>query len=195
MGAGWLMSWSTIVGSVAYAHWICRPRTAVTRSVHRRGNLVLCGPSGTGKTFLFEALGQHAVEQGLRVAWFTLEGLGVLLRRHRAETTVTKAWAAGALTSDEIHTVSPVGMVVVEGVDSARPELAAFYDLVVYVDTPSGESMQRLRARGHDHGPIDWKSRWRSAEEHYLAVARPREGADLVVSGTEPPDGSHAAEE
>jgi len=61
--------------------------------VHRRENLVVCGPSGTGKTFLLEALGQHAVEQGLRVAWFTLEGLGALLRRHRADDTVTKAIA------------------------------------------------------------------------------------------------------
>ena len=59
--------------------------------VHRRENLVVCGPSGTGKTFLLEALGQHAVEHGLKVAWFTLEDLGVLLRRHRADDTVTKA--------------------------------------------------------------------------------------------------------
>lgn len=59
--------------------------------VHRRENLVICGPSGTGKTFLLEALGQQAVEQGLKVAWFTLENLGALLRRHRADDTVTKA--------------------------------------------------------------------------------------------------------
>ena len=59
--------------------------------VRRRENLVVCGPSGTGKTFLLEALGQHAVEEGLKVAWFTLEDLGVLLRRHRADDTVTKA--------------------------------------------------------------------------------------------------------
>jgi len=61
--------------------------------VHRRENLVVCGPSGTGKTFLLEALGQQAVGTGLRVAWFTLEDLGVLLRRHRADDTVTKAIA------------------------------------------------------------------------------------------------------
>jgi DNA replication protein DnaC len=59
--------------------------------VHRRENLVLCGPSGTGKTFLLEALGQHAVQEGRRVAWFTLEDLGMLLRRHRTDDTVTKA--------------------------------------------------------------------------------------------------------
>jgi len=59
--------------------------------IGRRENLVVCGPSGTGKTFLLEALGQHAVEAGLKVAWFTLEDLGVLLRRHRADDTVSKA--------------------------------------------------------------------------------------------------------
>ncbi|GAA1639409.1 IS21-like element helper ATPase IstB [Georgenia ruanii] len=61
--------------------------------VTRKENLVLCGPSGTGKTFLLEALGHHAVEQGLKVSWFTLEDLGALLRRHRADDTVTKAIA------------------------------------------------------------------------------------------------------
>ena len=61
--------------------------------VHRKENLVVCGPSGTGKTFLLEALGQQAVEEGLKVSWFTLEDLGVLLRSHRADDTVTKAIA------------------------------------------------------------------------------------------------------
>jgi len=68
--------------------------------VHRRENLVVCGPSGTGKTFLLEALGQHAVEQGLKVAWFTLEDLGILLRRHRADDTVTKAIAGPSSRPD-----------------------------------------------------------------------------------------------
>src|SRR4051812_43416592 len=61
--------------------------------IGRRENLVVCGPSGTGKTFLLEALGHQAVEAGLKVAWFTLEDLGLLLRRHRADDTVTKAIA------------------------------------------------------------------------------------------------------
>ena len=50
-------------------------------------------PSGTGKTFLLEALGPARRRAGLKVAWFTLEDLGVLLRRHRADDTVTKAIA------------------------------------------------------------------------------------------------------
>ena len=59
--------------------------------IGRKENLVICGPSGTGKTSLLEALGQQAVEQGLKVAWFTLEQLGVLVSRHRADDSVSKA--------------------------------------------------------------------------------------------------------
>ena len=62
--------------------------------IGRRENLVICGPSGTGKTFWLEALGQLAVEAGLKVAWFSLEDLGVLVRRHRADDSVTKAVTA-----------------------------------------------------------------------------------------------------
>lgn len=86
--------------------------------VTRKENLVLCGPSGTGKTFFLEALGQHAVEQGLRVSWFTLEDLGVLLRRHRADDTVTKAIArvlrADLVVVDDIGLL-PVAQEAAEG--------------------------------------------------------------------------------
>jgi hypothetical protein len=65
--------------------------------VYRWENLVVCGPSGTGKTLLLEALGQHAVEAGLNVAWFTLESLGVLVRRHRDDDTSQKPSAGSSL--------------------------------------------------------------------------------------------------
>ena len=35
--------------------------------ISRRENLVICGPSGTGKTMFLEALGQTAVDNGRRV--------------------------------------------------------------------------------------------------------------------------------
>ena len=79
--------------------------------VGRRENLVVCGPSGTGKTFLLEALGQQAVETGLRVAWFTLEDLGVLLRRHRADDTVTKAVAR--ILRAELVVIDDIGLLPV----------------------------------------------------------------------------------
>jgi len=61
--------------------------------IHRHENLVVCGPSGTGKSMFLEALGHAAVEAGRRVAWFSLESLGVLVRRHRADDSVTRAIA------------------------------------------------------------------------------------------------------
>jgi len=86
--------------------------------ISRHENLVVCGPSGTGKTFLLEALGQAAVEQGKHVAWFTLEQLGVLIRRHRADDSVTKAVSrilrADFVVVDDIGLL-PVGPEAAEG--------------------------------------------------------------------------------
>ena len=54
-------------------------------------NLVVCGPSGTGKTHFCEALGHVAVDAGHKVSWFSLEHLGALVRRHSADDTAAKA--------------------------------------------------------------------------------------------------------
>jgi DNA replication protein DnaC len=54
-------------------------------------NLVVCGPSGTGKSHLLEALGHTAIENGAHVLWFSLESLGALFRRHRADDTTSRA--------------------------------------------------------------------------------------------------------
>lgn len=72
---------------------------------------MVCGPPGTGKTFLLEALGQQAVEQGLKVAWFTLEDLGVLLHRHRADDTATKAIAR--ILRADVVVVDDIGLLPV----------------------------------------------------------------------------------
>jgi DNA replication protein DnaC len=65
-----------------------------------------------------EALGHTAVETGRRVAWFSLEALGVLVRRHRADDTVTRAIArilrADLVVVDDIGLL-PVGPDAAEG--------------------------------------------------------------------------------
>ena len=79
--------------------------------IERRENLVVCGPSGTGKTFFLEALGQHAVERGRKVLWFTLEDLGALIRRHRADDSVS-----GALTKllrADLVVIDDIGLLAV----------------------------------------------------------------------------------
>lgn len=79
--------------------------------VHRRENLVVCGPSGTGKTFFLEALGSECVTRGLKVAWFTLEDLGNLIRRHRADDTMSKA--IGRILRADLVVVDDIGLLPV----------------------------------------------------------------------------------
>ena len=91
--------------------------------IGRRENLVICGPSGTGKTFWLAGLGQLAVEAGLKVAWFSLEDLGVLVRRHRADDSVTKA--VTAILRAKLIVVDDIGLLPVSP-DAAE----GFYRLV-----------------------------------------------------------------
>lgn len=59
--------------------------------IDRAEVLCVCGPSGTGKSHLIEALGHLAIDRGKTVAFHTPETLAQLLRRHRADDTVNKA--------------------------------------------------------------------------------------------------------
>ena len=59
--------------------------------ISRKENLVVCGPSGTGKSHLLEALGHAAINDGAHVSWFSLEALGAIVRRHRADDTMGRA--------------------------------------------------------------------------------------------------------
>jgi DNA replication protein DnaC len=59
--------------------------------VTRRENLVVAGPSGTGKSHFCEAIGHAAVDANLTVSWFSVEALGTLVARHRVDDTITKA--------------------------------------------------------------------------------------------------------
>ena len=79
--------------------------------VARRENLVVCGPSGTGKTMFLEALGHTAVAAGRKVAWFSLETLGVLVRRHRADDSVTRALAR--ILRADLVVVDDIGLLAV----------------------------------------------------------------------------------
>jgi uridine kinase len=92
-------------------------------------------------------------------------------------------WPAGVLAAGEVHHAPRSGVVIVEGVYTARPELAGYYDLTVWVDTPWETCMRRLDERGHDHGPGNWNERWRAAEEHYIATTQPGTRLDLAVKG------------
>ena len=92
-------------------------------------------------------------------------------------------WHTGALAAGEVLHVPRSGVVIVEGVYTARPELEGYYDLTVFVDTPEEICRRRLVERGGDHGPGNWNERWRAAEEHYLETTQPGARLDLTVRG------------
>jgi len=79
--------------------------------VGRAENLVVCGPSGTGKSFFLEALGHAAVEAGRKVSWFSLESLGVMVRRCRADDSVSKV--VGRILRADLIVVDDVGLLAV----------------------------------------------------------------------------------
>ena len=91
--------------------------------VGRRENLCVCGPSGTGKSHFCEALGQAAVEAGLTVAWFTIEDLGVLVRRHRPDDSISRALTR--LIRTDLIIIDDIGLLPVSP-DAAE----GFYRLV-----------------------------------------------------------------
>ena len=59
--------------------------------IERHENVVVCGPSGTGKSHFLEALGHAAIDHGAHVSWFSLEQLGQLVRRGRADDSMGRA--------------------------------------------------------------------------------------------------------
>jgi DNA replication protein DnaC len=91
--------------------------------VDRHENLCVCGPSGTGKSHLCEALGQAAIEAGRTVAWFAIDDLGALMRRHRADDSISKA--IRRITRVDLIIVDDIGMLPI-GEDAAE----GFYRLV-----------------------------------------------------------------
>lgn len=90
------------------------PTQAALRTLEwiaRSENLVVCGPSGTGKSFFLEALGQAAVEKGMKVSWFSLESLGEMVRRCRADDSVTRV--IGRIIRADLVAVDDIGLLPV----------------------------------------------------------------------------------
>jgi uridine kinase len=90
-------------------------------------------------------------------------------------------WATHRL-SNEIKTVWPFGVVIVEGCYSARPELRNYYHALVFVETAAKERHERQRERADATNA--WLEKWEAAERHYLEQVNARAFADLVVTGS-----------
>ncbi|MFZ0249073.1 MAG: hypothetical protein WAL61_03945 [Acidimicrobiales bacterium] len=78
----------------------------------------------------------------------------------------------------------PAGVVILDGADSARPELADLYGLRVLLEVPRDLRRTRLLHRGGEAYRADWEARWVEAEDLYFEQFMPPEAFDLVLDGT-----------
>jgi DNA replication protein DnaC len=77
--------------------WIGRPE-----------NLSISGPSGTGKSHFCEALGHRAIDEGLKVSWFTLETLTQTINRSKVDASTAKVVAR--ICRADLIIVDDIGM-------------------------------------------------------------------------------------
>jgi DNA replication protein DnaC len=91
--------------------------------IGRAENLVLVGPSGTGKSHFAEAIAHAAIDHDLRVAWFTLESLTATITRSRIDATTGEV--VSRIVRSELIVVDDIGLLPA-GADEAE----ALYRLV-----------------------------------------------------------------
>jgi uridine kinase len=125
-------------------------------------------------------------------SWSPREGYERYLDHRRLETDVLRELRRGKVATyqrfdwtrrvdDGWLTVSPTGVVLVEGVYLLRRRLRRYWDLAVFVDTPR----EIRRTRAYERGETDegWIAMWMRAEDYYARVDDPAGSADLVVPG------------
>ena len=91
--------------------------------VGRAENLVLVGPSGTGRSHLAEAVGHAAIDAGLRVTWFSLESLTAVITRSKVDMTTHKV--VTRICRSELIVVDDIGQL-----PAGQDEAEALYRLV-----------------------------------------------------------------
>ncbi len=91
--------------------------------IGRAENLVLVGPSGTGKSHFAEAIAHAAIDRDLRVSWFTLEALTATIARSRIDASTGKV--VERIIRSELVVVDDIGLLPA-GADEAE----ALYRLV-----------------------------------------------------------------
>lgn len=88
--------------------------------VARAENLSISGPSGTGKSHFCEALGHRAIDEGLKVSWFTLETLTQTIDRSKVDASTNKVVAR--ICRADLIIVDDIGML-----PAGRAEAEALY--------------------------------------------------------------------
>jgi uridine kinase len=151
------------------------------------------GPAGSGKTTLAAAIAALADDvtvvhcDELLQGWRGLPGLAATVEtflRPLAEDR-TGTWTRWAWDRDEwaeSHDVEPGGLLVLEGVGCWAPSYADLVGVLVWVEAPRGERLDRGLARDGEQMREHWLT-WIDDEDALYERLRTREHADLVVDG------------
>ena len=86
---------------------------------------------------------------------------------------------------EELITLEPAPVILLDGVYSARPELADLVDVAVLVETDDLVRRKRLLMREGQDFMRRWHQLWDVAEEYYFTHIRPRSSFDLLISNEE----------
>lgn len=129
-----------------------------------------------GDDFFAGGIGLRSDSPAIRAAdcidWPRQRAVLDALRQGRAASWRAFDWHAfdGRLQS-RVSQLSPRSVVILEGVYSARPELADLIDLKVVVTAPDDLREARLLEREGSIGP--WEQQWHEAEAHYFNEVMP----------------------
>jgi DNA replication protein DnaC len=101
--------------------------------IGRAENLVIAGPSGTGKSHFTEGLAKAAIENDLRVSWFTLETLSTAIGKSKVDGSTARTVAR--ICRADLIVIDDIGLLPVDG-DAAE----AFYRIIAVTSNihPSG---------------------------------------------------------
>jgi len=91
--------------------------------IARRECVSVSGPSGTGKSHFVEALGHKAIDEGMRVSWFTLERLTATISRSKVDASTTSV--VKRICQADLIVVDDIGML-----PAGQAEAEALYRLV-----------------------------------------------------------------
>ncbi len=85
------------------------------------------------------------------------------------------------LVLEEASSVSPSGLIIIEGSYSFHPDLLPYYDLKIFVSTSPKKQLERIEKRNGPAKAEDFKNRWIPLEEKYIAACHPQQKADLQI--------------